>query len=681
MASKKQTARRRAEALRRQIAHHRKRYYVDDDPEISDGEYDALERELRELEQAFPELLTPDSPSLRVGGEPAKAFTPFRHGTPLLSLDNAYGEDELGEWEQRLRRRIGDQARPSYVVEPKVDGLSISVHYRDGLLQRGVTRGDGEVGEDVTSNVRTIRSIPLRLARPTPALEARGEVFLPRPAFERLNRERLEAGEPPFANPRNAAAGTVRLLDPRITASRRLDCYFYELAALDGELPERHADGLALLRELGLKTNPLNAVCEDLRQVRDTIAEIERRRGKLPYETDGAVIKVNELALRREAGSTSKFPRWAVAYKFPAQQATTVVLEIAVQVGRTGALTPVALLEPVQLAGTTVSRATLHNEEEVERKDVRVGDTVLIEKAGEIIPQVVKVVTARRPKSARRFAMPDRCPVCNAPAVKEEGEVARRCSNTASCPAQRREALLHFAGRGAMDIQGLGEALVDQLLAQDLVRDIAGLYDLEAERLSELPRMGEKSAANLLGQLEASKQRPLRRVINALGIRHVGERGAAVLAQALGSLERLAEATEEQLTGIAEIGPKTAAAVTSFFRQPANHELIERLRRAGVRTVADPSELRAAVPSDSPFAGKTVVLTGTLPGMARSQARARIEALGGKVSGSVSKNTDLVVAGEEAGSKLDRARELGIEVLTPEQFRERLGADKTFSGG
>ena len=666
-------AARRAAELRRRIAYHRKRYYIDDDPEISDGEYDQLERELQTIESEYPELITPDSPTQRVGGEPVPALESFRHSTRLLSLDNAYNEDELGEWESRLFRVIGDR-RPTYVVEPKIDGLSISVHYRDGLLLRGVTRGDGEVGEEVTSNIRTIRSIPLRLTAEISSLEVRGEVFMPRPAFEGLNRQRLESGESPFANPRNAAAGSVRLLDPRTTASRRLDCSFYELAALEGGLPGTHEEGLALLRELGLRTNPLNRTCPDRAEVLAYVEEIRGLRETLDYETDGVVIKVNELDLRREAGSTSKFPRWAVAFKFPSQQATTRVRKIVVQVGRTGALTPVAELKPVQLAGTTVSRATLHNEEEVARKDVRIGDTVLIEKAGEIIPQVVKVITGKRPRSARSFRMPERCPVCGSPAIKEEGEVARRCSNTASCPAQRRESLLHLASRSGMDVQGLGEALVDQLLEHEMVLDIADLYSLEPDALAALERMGEKSAGNLLAQLEESKRQPLHRLIYALGIRHVGERSARILADAFGSLRRLAAASEEELVALAEIGPKTATAVRLFFNQQSNRRLIDRLMRAGVAAEAAPRPAPSG--TGSPFAGKTVVLTGTLAGLTREEVKERIEALGGRVAGSVSRKTDMVVAGEAAGSKLDKARELDVRVVDPEAFRRMLdGAD------
>ncbi len=663
---RREAAAARAEALRRRISHHRKRYYVDDDPEISDAEYDALERELREIEAEFPDLATPDSPTRRVGGEPSEAFAAFRHRTPLLSLDNAYSATEAVEWEERLARSLGGERPSRYVVEPKVDGLSIAVTWRDGVLEQGVTRGDGGVGEDVTSNVRTIRSVPLRLARPVPRLEARGEVYLPRAAFDELNRQRADAGEAPFANPRNAAAGSVRLLDPRITASRRLDCFFYVLAEIEGEPPPAsHLGRLALLRDLGLRTNPANERCEGLQAVLAAIARLEERRHALDYEIDGAVVKVDDMDLQARAGATSKFPRWAVAYKYPAEQATTRVRDIVVQVGRTGALTPVAELEPVLLAGTTVSRATLHNEDEVRRKDVRVGDTVFIEKAGEVIPRVVSVVFPKRPQGAVPFAMPARCPVCGSAVVREEGEVASRCTG-ATCPAKRREALLHFASRAGMDIQGLGDALVDQLLAKDRIRDAADLYGIEAGELAALARMGPKSAANVLEEIEASKSRPLHRVLFALGIRQVGERAARDLAAAFGSIDALLRATEEALLAVEEIGPKTAASVRLFFEQDVNRELVRRLAEAGVNLRAAAKE--RTTPTASPFAGKTVVLTGTLPGRTRQEAKELVERLGGTVSGSVSRKTDVVVAGEEAGSKLERARELGVRVVGPAEF-------------
>lgn len=659
----------RAAELRRLIAHHRERYFRDDAPEISDAEYDALERELLEIEGRRPDLVTPDSPTQRVGGEVAAAFAPFEHRIPLLSLDNAYGEVELREWGERLARAIGGAPR-GFTVEPKVDGLSIAVHWRDGVLERGVTRGNGRVGEDVTANVRTIESIPGTLRERIPRLEARGEVFMPRAAFQALNRRREEAGEAAFANPRNAAAGSVRMKDPRVTAERRLDCFFYVLASIEGiDAPATHHGALDRLGRLGLPVNPLNARCESLDDVIVAIEKLRAGRHELPYEIDGAVVKLDDLALQARAGVTSKFPRWAVAFKYPAEQARTRVRAIFVQVGRTGALTPVADLEPVELAGSTVSRATLHNEDEVLRKDVRAGDLVLIEKAGEVIPQVVRVILEARPEGAAPFALPRACPVCGAAVVREEGEVVSRCTN-AACPARQREALLHFASRGAMDVQGLGDALVDQLLAKGLVEDAADLYRLDPETLAGLERMGAKSAANLVAELEASKTRPLHRLLFALGIRHVGESVARVLAARFLSLDGLARATEEDLSGVREIGPKTAASVRRFFDEERNLRFLARLAERGV--APPPVDAPPAPVGDSPFAGKTVVLTGTLEGMSRDEAKARIESLGGKITGSVSRKTDLVVAGAEAGSKLDKARELGIRVVGPEEFAAML---------
>ena len=663
----------RATELRIAIARHRKLYYVDDKPEIADSEYDALERELAAIEAAHPEVITADSPSLRVGGEPSDEFVSVAHRTPLLSLDNALSPEELTAWGERLERAVGGGVK-AFVVEPKIDGLSIALWYRDGLLERAITRGNGTVGEDITPNVRTIRSVPLRLSRTLPFVEARGEIYMPKRSFQTLNERRAEAGEAPFANPRNAASGSVRLLDPKVTASRRLDGFFYVLAAIEGEEPPKtHTEGLARLRDLGLRVNPLNVRTGSLEETLAAVESIRERREELEYAIDGAVVKVDDLETQRRAGATSKFPRWAIAYKYAPEQATTRVRAIVVQVGRTGALTPVAELEPVQLAGTTVSRATLHNEDEVARKDVRVGDTVVIEKAGEIIPQVVAVIGEARPSDSVPFVMPRTCPACGSEAVREEGEVASRCTG-AACPAKRREALLHFASRPGMDIQGLGEALVDQLLSKDLVRDVAGLYDLREETLADLERMGKKSAANVVGEIEASKSRPLHRLLFALGIRHVGERAAKVLASSVGSLDAIDGAPLEQLEAIPDIGPKTAASVKTFWAQPTNRDLLARLAAAGVRTEAAPEEARPAPPADSPWLDKVVVLTGTLPGMSREEAKARIESLGGRVSGSVSAKTDMVVAGEDAGSKLDRARKLGVRVVDPEEFARLLAA-------
>jgi len=662
---------RRAAELRERIAWHRKRYYVDDDPEISDAEYDALERELLAIEREHPDLVTADSPSLRVGGEPATGLATYRHATPLLSLDNVYDGGELNEWEARLRRVVGGR-QPTYVVEPKIDGLSIAVHWRDGVLERAVTRGDGEVGEVVTPNVCTIRSIPLRLARPVAALEARGEIFLSREAFRALNRQREQAGEPPFANPRNAAAGTVRLLDARVTATRGLDCHFYALVWIEDRAsapPETHDAALALLHDLGLRTNLLRRTCADLAGAVEYHEWLRARRDSLAYEIDGIVVKVNESDLRDLAGSTAKFPRWAVAWKYPAEQATTRVRDIVVQVGRTGKLTPVAELEPVTLAGTTVSRATLHNEDEVARKDVRVGDVVWIERAGDVIPQVVKSVPAQTRDGRPAFRMPDACPVCGAEAVRDDGEAARYCTNLV-CPAQLRQRLLHFSSRSGMDIQGLGDALVEQLVARDAVRDVADLYALDLAGLATLERMGEKSAANLLGQIDASRRLPLHRLVYSLGIRHVGERAARTLASGLGSLDAIAGSTSEALEALEDVGPKTAEAVRRFFAQSANRALVRRLAAAGVNTLALDDE-RGSPRDSRPLVGRTFVLTGTLPGRTRDEARAAIEARGGRVVQSVSRKTDFVVVGAEAGSKAARARELGVAILDSDGF-ERL---------
>jgi len=666
------TAEKRAGELREQIAYHRKLYYVDNEPELSDAEYDRLERELLAIETEYPQLQTPDSPSLRVGGEPAVGFETFRHATPMLSLGNAFNVDELQEWEKRLLR-ILDGERPNFVVEPKIDGLSVAVHYRDGLLVRGVTRGDGAVGEEITPNVRTIRSIPLRLTRQVGALEARGEAFLPRAAFERLNRDKAEAGEPLFANPRNAAAGQLRRLDARITASIGLDCFFYGLASVDNERLTTHAESLALMRALGLRTNPLNRVCADMDEVVEYFDELGRRRDSLDYEIDGVVVKVDRLELRERAGATSKFPRWAVAIKYPAERARTRVREIVVQVGRTGKLTPVAELEPVLLAGTTVSRATLHNADEVRRRDVRVGDTVVIEKAGEIIPQVVEVVATLRPPGALSFQMPEACPVCGSKAVREEGEAAHYCTG-AACPAQRREKLLHYASRKAMDIQGLGDALVEQLTEKELVLDLADLYALEPQQLAGLERMAGRSAANLLAQIDESKGRPLHRLIFGLGIRHVGERAARLLAIRFRDLNGVLDASVDELEAVDEIGPKTAEAIRLFAEQETNRELLQRLQATGVNLRALPEELPGEADSESPFHGKTVVLTGKLPGLTRSETKALIEAAGGHVSGSVSRGTDLLVAGEASGSKLDKATRLGIEIIGPDELERLLQA-------
>ncbi|MBE3589629.1 MAG: NAD-dependent DNA ligase LigA [Firmicutes bacterium] len=679
----KEAAAARAAELRELIRRHDYRYYVLDDPEITDAEYDALMRELRAIEERFPELVTPDSPTQRVAGQPSPAFAPVRHPVPLLSLDNAMSDEALREFDARVRRRLEGEA-PAYVVEPKIDGLSVALTYEGGRFVRGSTRGDGEVGEDVTPNLRTIATIPAALAPGAPArLVVRGEVFMPVAAFERLNEARRAAGEPPFANPRNAAAGSVRQLDPSVTAQRSLDCFVYAILAAEGfpegaQPPATQWEALAALRSWGFHVNPDNRRCATIEEVVAACREWAARRAELPYAIDGVVVKVDALRQQEELGSTSHSPRWAVAYKFPAEQARTRVLDIVVSVGRTGALTPLAILEPVRLAGSTVSRASLHNEDYIREKDLRVGDWVVIQKAGDVIPQVVAVDAAARTAEARPFVMPDRCPVCGAAAVREEGEAVRRCVNTA-CPAQVRERILHWAGRAAMDIDGLGPAVVDRLLAAGLVRDVADLYRLRAEDLASLERMGPKSAENLVARIRESLERPLARLIFALGIRHVGERAAELLAAHFGDLDRLARATVEELTAVPEIGETIARSIVTYFAQPETAAFIARLKEAGVRT-AEPGRAPAG---EGPLSGKTFVLTGTLS-MPRREAEERIAALGGRVSGSVSRRTDYVVAGENPGSKLERARELGVPVLDEAAFvalLEEARAGRTAGGG
>lgn len=655
----------RIEELRRQIRHHDHRYYVLDDPEISDEAYDALMRELEALEAAFPDLVTPDSPTRRVGGRPAEGFAQVRHAVPMLSLANVFDEQELREFDQRVRAGLGvDQVE--YVCELKIDGLSISLHFAGGAYLRAATRGDGEIGEDVTANVRTIRSVPLRLLGDAPRrVEVRGEVFMPLSAFERLNQRRAEQNEPLFANARNAAAGAVRQLNPEITASRSLDAFFYSIAHMDGPGPETHQQALELLRGWGLKVNPHSRVCRGVEEVLAYCREWTERRAGLDYLVDGVVIKVNDLAAQAQLGYTSRTPRWAVAYKFPAERAETRVRDIWVSVGRTGQLTPIAEFEPVVLAGTVVSRASLHNEDIVRERDVRIGDRVIVQKAGDIIPEVVEVVTAARTGAERPFIMPDRCPVCGAEVIRLEGEAAARCTNATGCPAQVREQIRHFASRAAMDIEGLGPAVIEALLAAGLIRDAADLYALRREQLVGLERMGEKSAANLLEAIEASKDRPLRRLIRALGIRYVGDRTAEILAQHFGSLERLAAAEPETLTALPEVGPKIAESVHAYFRQPQVLDFLRRLQAAGVRT-SDP--VTEAPPAQGPLAGRTVVITGTLSRFTRAEAEAAVQEAGGRAASSVSRRTDFVVAGENAGSKLDRARDLGVPVLDEDAF-------------
>jgi DNA ligase (NAD+) len=667
--STRATAERRARELRDEIRRHEHLYYVLSRPEISDREYDALERELRDIETRFPDLVTPDSPTQRVGETPSEEFPTFAHRVRMLSLDNTYSEDELREFEERLLRIVGEQ-EIVYTAELKVDGLSMALHYEKGRLARAVTRGDGVRGDEVTANARAIRTIPLVLRDGSgfpESLEARGEVFLPRSRFEAINRDRDEAGEEPFANPRNAAAGTMKNLDPRIVARRGLEILLYSVANARQVGVTSQWEALERMRAWGLRTNPASRRCRGLGEVLDFCHEWQGRREELEYEIDGVVVKVDDFALQEELGDTAKFPRWAIAFKYPAEQASTRVRDIEVQVGRTGKLTPVAILEPVALAGSTVSRATLHNEQEVARKDVRIGDTVLIEKGGEVIPKVVRVVEDARPSGTRPWAPPEECPVCQEKTVRPEGEVDRRCPN-ASCPAQLEERLKHFARRGALDIEGLGDALVAQLVEKGLVHDFADLYQLSLEQVAGLERMADKSAQNLLDQLEKSRSRELRRLLFGLGIRFVGERVAMLLARQFRSLDALAVASVEEMEAVHEIGPVVARSVHEWFCDPANRRLVERLQKAGLRT-----EETAAAAGSRRLQGKQIVVTGTLDSMTRGEARAAIEERGGRVTSAVSKKTSYVVVGRDPGSKADKARELGLEVLDEAAFRALLG--------
>ncbi len=665
-------ARRRVEELRREIEYHNHCYFVLDQPVISDHDYDRLMRELIELEQQYPELVTPDSPSQRVGGAPVEGFGRVTHRLPMLSLNNAFGEEELRDFHRRASGLLpGEEI--TYVVELKIDGLSVSLRYEGGRLVQGATRGDGYVGEDVTQNLKTVRSIPLRLAgaEDIPVLEVRGEVFMPVAAFEKLNREREKRGEPLFANPRNAAAGSVRHLDPRVAAGRSLDSFIYAITYIEGRELSTHAQALEWLREFGFKVNPHYRLCRDIGEVAEYCREWEGRRNDLPYEIDGMVVKVNSLAQQERLGYTARSPRWAVAYKFPAQEAVTRIRDITVSVGRTGTLTPLALLEPVHLAGSTVARASLHNEDLIREKDVRIGDWVVVRKAGEVIPEVVGVLLERRTGEEREFVMPAHCPVCGAEAVRLEGEAATRCTG-ATCPAQLKEWILHFGSRDAMDIDGLGPAVVSQLLEAGLIHDVADLYSLRAEHLAPLERLGDKSARNLVTAIEESKGRPLHRLLYALGIRHVGERAAHLLAGRFGTLDRLMAATREELLEVPEIGPKIADSLLAFFRQDQNRSLVEKLRRAGMRLSA---ESRAV--EGGPLAGKSFVITGTLPRLGRKEAEEMIHRLGGRTAASVSRATDYVVVGKNPGSKYDRARELGITVVPGEEFEEWLRSPRS----
>lgn len=673
-------ARSRHEELVEEIRRHDHLYYVEATPTISDRDYDRLYHELLELERQFPDLVSPDSPSQRVGGEPLKAFKPVQHLSPMMSLDNTYSQAEVRQFMARLQRLLPGE-KLHWVVEPKVDGVAVSLRFEDGQFVLGATRGDGTTGDDITTNLKTIRSLPLNLNSsrknssvkiPT-LLEVRGEVYLPLEKFKKTNTERQAAGEEPFANPRNAAAGALKQLDSRIVARRGLDVVLYGLGFMQGgEQPERHSAALEWFKALGLKTPEKTWLCESEAELIQAINELDSLRANFRYQTDGAVIKLDARALREKVGATSKAPRWAIAYKYEAEQAETKLKNISIQVGRTGALTPVAELEPVHLAGTVVKRATLHNEDQIRRLDARIGDTVTIQKAGEIIPEVVGVVLHKRTGQETIFEFPRRCPECGSPTSRAGSggeEVVWRCPNV-DCPAQARGRLEHWCGRGAMDIEGGGEVLVRQLIESGLARDVADLYWLTLEQVAGLERMAEKSARNFLDGVEVSKKRDLWRVLFGLGILHVGSGAAKALARRFATLDEIAAASEQELTEAEDIGEVIAHSVVQWFRDPRNQRLVERLREAGVNLRSELHQPRTAA---GRLAGKTFVLTGTLPTLKREEASAKIEALGGKVSSSVSKKTDYVVAGDEAGSKLEKAQQLGIRVLDETGFLKMVG--------
>ncbi len=648
------------EALRRELERHERLYYVENRPEISDYEFDQMLRRLQKLEEENPELRSPNSPTVRVGGAPVKGFATVVHDPPMLSIENAYSLDELREWDERVRKGSG-AAKVAYAADLKIDGVSMDLLYEQGELVRAATRGDGVRGDDVTTNVRTIRSLPLRLENAPARLEVRGEVFIDKETFLRLNEEAEEAGQPPLANPRNAAAGAIRVKDPKVAAARRLRLFTYQVVRAEGAKIASQSDAYVLLDRAGLPTNPGRARCGSLEEIEEFIARWRERRHELQFEIDGIVVKVDRFDLQSELGATSKAPRWAIAYKYPPEAVKTVIREITAQVGRTGTITPVAVFDKVWVSGSMVQRATLHNYEEIARKDIRVGDTVMVEKGGDVIPKVSSVVLDERPKGSKPVTVPDACPACGQPVHKFEGEVAIRCANQA-CPAITLGSILHFAGRKAMNIEGLGEERAVQLLDRGLMRDVTSLYELKKDDLVGLERWGDLSAQNLLDEIERSKQNELPRLIFALGIRHVGERAARLLADRFGTIEALMNATAEELVEIHEIGPKVAESITFFFSVPANRALVETLRRLGVEPRHE-----ATVIGDR-LKGKSVVVTGTLARFTRDQIHKLIEREGGKAAGSVSGKTAYLVAGADAGSKLDKAKELGVPVLTEDEF-------------
>ena len=641
-------------------------YYVLDKPTISDSEYDQLLQELIQLEEQFPQFVTPDSPTQRVGGQVLDGFQKVEHSVPMLSLSNAFNEQDLRDFDRRVRQAIGEDYE--YVCELKIDGLAISLRYEDGKFVQGATRGDGTVGEDITENLRTVKSIPLKL-KENVTIEVRGECFMPKKSFEELNKQREANGEELFANPRNAAAGSLRQLDPKIAASRNLDVFLYSIG--ENTLPQiqKHSEFLNYLDELGLKTNKERRVCPTIDDVLRYIEEWESKRPDLPYEIDGIVIKIDRFDQQEKLGFTVKSPRWAIAYKFPAEEVETRLIDVELSVGRTGVITPTAILEPVRVAGTTVQRASLHNEDLIKEKDIRVGDNVIIKKAGDIIPEVVRSLPEKRSGNEEPFTMPTECPECGSKLVRLDGEVALRCLNP-KCPAQIREGLIHFVSRNAMNIDGLGERVITQLFDNNLVQDVADLYKLEYDQLIVLERMGDKSVNNLLNAIEASKGNSLERLLFGLGIRHVGAKAARILAEQYEHIDRLMEATEEELQSINEIGEKMAKSVVQFFQLPEVKELIKELKDLGVNVSYKGPKVTSSEEIESPVAGKTIVLTGKLERYSRGEAKEKLELLGAKVTGSVSKNTDVVIAGADAGSKLKKAQELGIEVWNEDQLVE-----------